>query len=53
MRRGLPEGQTQEGAPKRSPPRAPHAQQPSPQQQQPQAALNDLHSLLYDILYAI
>jgi hypothetical protein len=27
MRRGLPEGQKQEGAPKHSPPRVPHAQQ--------------------------
>jgi hypothetical protein len=34
MRRGLPEGQKQEGAPKRSPPRVPHAQQAPPQQQE-------------------
>jgi hypothetical protein len=34
MRRSLPEGQKQEGAPKRWPPRAPHAQQPPLQQQQ-------------------
>jgi hypothetical protein len=36
MRRGLPQGQKQkqEGAPKRSTPRALHAQQPRPQQQQ-------------------
>jgi hypothetical protein len=34
MRRGLTEGQKQEGAPKHSPPRVPHAQQPPPQRQQ-------------------
>jgi hypothetical protein len=29
MRRGLPEGQKQEGAPKRSPPRVPHSSRDS------------------------